>query len=87
MNIEFPGPAVPAEDGGISFRAKVDGETVACKFSWEALQDVEPANRLEEPMEQFEANQTLLLGIAEEKIRNGEVTDGVVGIFTADVHP
>ena len=41
MNIEFSGPAVPAENCGISFRVLVDGQAVAYIFSMEVLQDIE----------------------------------------------
>ena len=85
MDIKFPGPAVPAEDGGISYRAKVDGQTVACHFSCEALQDVNPALSNAEAIEQFNASQGHLLSIAEKKIRANQVVNGVVRIFTADV--
>ena len=85
MNIEFPGPAVPAEDGGISYRALVDGETVACKFSTEALQDVNPDLTMSSSAVQFESSQARLLEVADKKIRSGHVVDGVVHIFTHDL--
>jgi len=85
MNIEFPGPAVPAEDGGISFRALVDDQTVACKFSMEALQDVNPEYSMASPSEQFESSKPILLQIAEKKVRAGDVSNGVVHIFTRDL--
>ena len=85
MKIEFVGPAVPAEDGGISFRAKVDEQTVACKFSMEALQDVNPSLTMAAPIKQFEASQGVLLAIAEKKIRAGKVENGVVRVFTQDL--
>ena len=85
MLIEFVGSAVPAEDGGISFRAKVDGQAVACKFSMEALQDVNPSLTMAAPVKQFEASQGVLLEIAEKKIRAGKVENGVVRVFTQDL--
>ena len=85
MNIEFPGPAVPANDGGISFKAVVDGKTVACKFSMEVLQDVEPSLSMSSQETQFESSKQKLLQIAERKIREGKVINGVVNIFTADL--
>ena len=85
MNIEFTGPCVPAEDGGISFRAIVDGQTVACKFSSEALQDVDPNLTMSSSEDQFEASKSTLLQVAENKIRKGAVANGVVHIFTADL--
>lgn len=85
MIIEFPGPAVPAEDGGISYRALVDGKTVACKFSTEALQDVNPDLTMSSSADQFESSMARLLDVAERKIRAGHVVDGVVHIFTRDL--
>ena len=85
MTIEFPGPAVPAEDGGISYRAIVDGKTVACKFSTEALQDVNPDLTMSNPADQFESSKARLLEIAERKISAGKIADGVVHIFTRDL--
>lgn len=85
MEIDFVGPAVPAEDGGISFRAMVDGQPVACKFSMEALQDVNPNLTMAAPIEQFEARRSALLAVAEKKIRTGKVANGVVTVFTQDL--
>ena len=85
MDIEFPGPAVPAQDGGISYRALVDGETVVCKFSMEALQDIDPSLTESPPIEQFEASMNRLLSIAEKKIREEKVENDIVQIFTADL--
>lgn len=68
VNIEFPGPIVPADDGGLTVRAVVDGATVACHFSMEVLQDVSPAFTAAGPMTQFEASRATLLSIAENKI-------------------
>ena len=85
MEINFCGPAVPGEDGGISYRVIVDGKTVACKVSMEALQDIDPANRQSNPMAQFESHQGRILQIAENKIRNGDVQDNKVWILTKDL--
>lgn len=85
MNIQFPGPAIPMQDGGVSFRAFVDGVTVACWFTWEALQDVDPGLTQETPLNQFLASQDRLLDIAKEKILQGQVTNGVVHISKDDV--
>ena len=85
MNIEFPGPAVPAEDGGISFRALVDEQTVACKFSREALQDINPDLTMMSPADQFEASKSRLLAVAAKKIRAGMVANSVVQVFTQDL--
>ena len=85
MNIQFPGPAVPTQEGGISYRAIVDGVTVACQFTWEALQDVNPAHTQEQPMNQFLFSQGQLLAIAEAKIRAGNVTNGIIHVRASDV--
>jgi hypothetical protein len=83
--IEFIGPAVPASDGGISCRARVDGKVVACHFSAECLEDADPTLSIQTPMSQFESSMTRLLGIAEKKIRAGQIDDGIVHILTADL--
>ena len=85
MNIEFSGPAVPAEDAGISFRVLVDGQTVACKFSMEALQDINPDLTMMSPADQFEASKSRLLAVAAKKIRAGMVANSVVQVFTQDL--
>ncbi|WP_043359206.1 DUF1488 family protein [Methyloversatilis universalis] len=85
MNVQFPGPAVPMQDGGISYRATVDGVTVACQFTWEALQDVNPEFTLDQPINQFNFSAERLLAIAEKKIRNGGIVNGVVLVNTGDL--
>lgn len=76
---------MPAEDDSISFRAIVDGQTVACKFSMEALQDIDASLTMAIPSDQFESSKAILLQIAEKKIREGKVENNVVHIFTADL--
>lgn len=85
MKIELKGPAVPADDGGVSFRAYVDEKLVACRFTWEALQDVDPENREADAMSQFEANKDKLLGVAQQMILDGRTAGGVVVIHSSDV--
>jgi hypothetical protein len=85
MNIEFIGPVVSAPDGGISYRVLVNGETVACRVSMEALQDIDPERRQDDPISQFNAHSSILLSIAEQKIRNGNIEDNVVWVFTGDL--
>lgn len=84
MNIDFTGPVMPLSDGGISCRVMCDGQKIACWFTWEALQDVDPQYTRLEPMEQFEASRDQLLGIAREKIERGSVVNGVVEITRED---
>lgn len=85
MKIEFPGEIAPAEDGGLSVRALVDGETVPCHFTMEALQDVDPDLTMEDAQTQFQASKEDLQIIAEKKIRSGEIVDGKVTVYSADV--
>lgn len=47
MKIEFIGPHKLAEDGGIVYAAQLDGQALACHFSYEALQDLDPDARFE----------------------------------------
>ncbi len=84
MNIDFTGPAMPLSDGGVSYRAVCDGQKIACWFSWEALQDVDPHRTQLAPMEQFEASRDQLLGMARQKIEQGSVINGVVEITLED---
>lgn len=84
MNIDFTGPVMPLADGGVSFRAVCDGQKIACWFSWEALQDVDPRQGQREPIEQFEASREQLLGMARDKIERGSMVNGVVEITRAD---
>lgn len=85
MNVQFPGPAVPMQDGGISYRAIVDGATVACQFTWEVLQDVNPELTEEQPINQFNSSADLLRAIADQKIRSGGVVNGIVRVSTSDL--
>ena len=83
--VEFVGPAVSTDDGGIAYRAKVDGETVSCRFSTECLQDVNPSLRSATLEQQFNASREKLLSIAEEKIRAGGILNGSVWVLTSDL--
>ena len=85
MDVQLPGPAVITQNGDISYKAVVDGETIPCRFSTEALEDIDPANRMDDVLSLFEANKSELLGIAEKKIREGKIEDGKVFVFTADL--
>lgn len=85
MNIEFCGPVINAPDGGISYRVLVNGITVACRVSMEALQDIDPKTNQYDPIAQFNAHSSSLLSIAERKIRNGDIKDNVVWVFTGDL--
>ena len=49
--IDFTGPAISADDGGIAFRAKVDGLSILCRFRADCLEDVNPSLRVKSPLE------------------------------------
>jgi hypothetical protein len=85
MDITFCGPAVPALDGGISYRIIVNGHTVVCRMTTEVLQDINPSLIHLDAMGQFEANVGTLLNIAEEKIRRDGIQDNQVWVRTADL--
>ncbi len=84
MDIVFPGFGVVTLDG-YSYRALVDGQTVACHFTSEVLQDVNPNHRFDDMESQFMNSCDVLLAIAERKIRAGKVKEGVVRIFSMDL--
>ena len=85
MKIDFCGPVVPASDGGISYKLKIDNKTVACRITMEALQDVDPMHRQDDPVGQFKAHQDTLLSIAEKKIGKGQMQGNTVWVFTEDL--
>ena len=85
MKIEFVGPAELAKDGGVTYNALVDGKTVVCHFSEEALQDLDPDNLHGNPLKQFEAHRLILLSAAESKITRGLAGDHGVNVYTNDV--
>ena len=85
-NVEFPGPPRPAEDGGIVFKATVDGQPVDCYFTEEALWDINRATDRSISAEAlFEASKSKLLAIAKRKIRAGQTRDGKVWITNEDI--
>lgn len=63
----------------------MDGNTISCRITLEALQDIDPANNQNDQMAQFHAHSSRFLSIAESKIRSGEVENNVVWVRTADV--
>ena len=86
MNIEFSGNwAVNHVTFGINFDATVDGVKVVCIVETEALQDIDPSNTMNEPTEQFKANQYLFEEIAEALILEGKVKNGQLFISSSDV--
>lgn len=86
MNIEFPDRhAIDSEGFGMSFPALVDGVQITCMVKTEALQDINPSNRMDSSENQFSANKFTFQEIAEGKIRKGEVSNNRVIIDSADI--
>ena len=86
MNIEFPDRhAIDPESFGMNFPALVDGVQITCTVSTEALQDINPSNRMDSSESQFSANRLTFQEIAEGKIRNGDISNNRVIISSADV--
>lgn len=85
MVIEFTGSYAQNENFGISFQAKMDGNSISCVVSKEALQDIKPSGRLDGALQQYLSNQSRLESIAENKIRNGEAVNNKVFINQVDV--
>jgi hypothetical protein len=86
MKIEFVGPATISPDGGVHYPAVLDGQPLACHFSYEALDDVEPDGILGDALVHFKSHQLKLLSIAEQKIRGGHAHDGQIQIFSSDLN-
>jgi hypothetical protein len=86
MKIEFVGPASIAIDGGVDYSALLDGQALACHFSYEALDDVEPDGILGDALIHFKNHQLKLLSIAEQKIVGGHAHDGKIQIFSSDLN-
>jgi hypothetical protein len=85
MKIEFVGPASVAIDGGVNYPALLDGQKLACHFSYEALDDVESDGILGDALEHFKNHQLKLLSIVEQKILGGHAYDGQIQIFSSDL--
>ncbi len=83
--IEFTGPPAMAEDGGVNFAARVNGQPVRCHFSEETLQDTDPENLHGDPLAQFDAHRFRLLAAAELKIQKGLINNGQVSVYTSDI--
>jgi hypothetical protein len=72
MNITFSGNyTINPQTFGINFEATVNGQSVVCSVSTEALQDIDPSNAHKTAQQQFLANQSNFQAIAEQKIRAG----------------
>ena len=85
MKIEFIGPAVKAEDDGVLFLTKVDGRSVQCHFTFEALEDIDPDTLQIDPLQQFESHQLKLLSIAEGKLLKGLAIKDRLTVYTSDL--
>lgn len=84
MNITFSGKhAINPQTFGINSEATVDGQSVICSVSIEALQDIDPSNAHNAAQQQFLANQSSFQSIAEQKIRAGATSP--VAITSSDV--
>jgi hypothetical protein len=85
MNLEFIGPAHVLENGDVVYPAMLDGKSLQCTFSFEALQDLDPENIEDDSLKLFANHQLKLLSIAEKKILGGHMVDGVVHLFSHDL--
>lgn len=87
MNITFTGNYTQnTSNFGINFEAEVDGEQVICWVSKEALQDVNPSDRMNKAENQFSNNQTQFENIARNKLLNNQAQeDGSIAITTQDL--
>ena len=84
MQVSFSGKhAINHETFGINFEAIVDGASIACMVSTEALQDIDPRYALGNAEDQFVANRSSFERIAERKIRAGDSSP--ITITSADV--
>ncbi len=84
MKITFSGKYAPnPETFGINFEVILDGKSVVCSVSREALQDIDPSSTYTTGEQQFLSNRSSFESIAEEKIRAGAVPP--IMISTRDV--
>jgi hypothetical protein len=85
MKLEFVGPAAVLESGDVSYPAMLEGKSIKCTFSYEALQDLDPEGVETDALKLFNTHQLKLLSIAEQKILNGHAIDGAVHLFSHDL--
>jgi hypothetical protein len=83
--IEFIGPAQPAQDGGLTCFALVNGERIKCHFTWEALFECGHLPQPATAEDLFDAGQTKLFDTAARKIRAGDIDDGMVWVAREDL--
>ncbi|MDC8010963.1 DUF1488 domain-containing protein [Tahibacter soli] len=83
MDIRFSGKyAANSQTFGINFEAIVDGKSLSCSVSTEALEDADPSLRNSGTEEQFVANRSVFESIARRKIVDGLLP---VQIVSADL--
>ena len=85
MKLEFIGPASILENGDVSYPAMLDGKSLKCTFSYEALQDLDVDGVETNALQLFKNHQLKLLSIAEQKILNGHAIDGAIHLFSHDL--
>lgn len=86
MNVSFSGKYAIDGLDGVSFQATVDGANIVCHVNTNALQDIDPSNRMNRPISQFEANRYFFQNIAEKLIRGGRVHNGQLYITENDLN-
>ena len=57
-----------------------------CHVNTIALQDIDPPNRTNDSLSQFQSNQSAFQNIAERLIRNGRIKCGELFITEADIN-
>jgi hypothetical protein len=85
MNIEFKGSPFLGDTTEINFVATVDGKSITCIVTFEALEDINPNAKSDDGMLQYINNEDKIKAIAEKKIRNGQLSSNKVVIYSADV--
>jgi hypothetical protein len=85
MKLEFIGPASILENGDVSYPAMLDGKSLKCTFSYEALQDLDVDGVETNALQLFKNHQLKLLSIAEQKILNGHAIEGAIHLFSHDL--
>lgn len=85
MNIEFKDAVFLGETTEINLPIMVNGKSIICIITFEALEDINPETKADEAMQQYLSNESQLKSIAERKIRNGQMASNKVIIYSADV--
>ena len=67
MNAVFTGRGTKTLEG-YSFQVRFLGREIACQVSSESLQDIDPDNRFDSAEQQFLANQSHFVALAEKAI-------------------